>query len=147
MAAYQYKREPLTDDEANRLANACETADERLVVWTLLDTGLRVGELAALARDNIEWQQRRLTIYGKGGPYGKKTKRRVVWVLPRSWCLIEHHFSLRDTLGKAKRTCQRIVTNVANRAQISRPCRHEHNSPFILQRIDGPEVVMEEAPG
>ncbi len=44
--AYQYKREPLTQEEASRLANACSTGEERLVVWTLLDTGLRVGELS-----------------------------------------------------------------------------------------------------
>lgn len=45
---YQYKREPLTPDEANRLASACETHPERLIVWTLLDTGLRVAQLAAV---------------------------------------------------------------------------------------------------
>jgi integrase/recombinase XerD len=39
---YQYKREPLTQDEANRLANMCETPTEKLCIWTLLDTGLRV---------------------------------------------------------------------------------------------------------
>ena len=38
---YQYKRDPLTPDEANRLASACETHQERLIVWTLLDTGSR----------------------------------------------------------------------------------------------------------
>ena len=45
---YQYVREPLTVDESDRLSNACETATERLVVWTLLDTGLRVSELCGL---------------------------------------------------------------------------------------------------
>src|SRR3954447_18237425 len=64
---YQYKREPLTPDEANRLASACETHQERFIVWTLLDTGLRVSELAGLARDQIDWQNHRLMIYGKGG--------------------------------------------------------------------------------
>jgi hypothetical protein len=51
MPRYQYKREPLTQDEANRLANACQTHEEKLVVWTLLDTGLRVAELANLTKD------------------------------------------------------------------------------------------------
>ncbi len=73
---YQYKREPLTPDEANRLANACQTHEEKLIVWTLLDTGLRVAELANLTRDNLDWQNHRLMIYGKGGPYGKQSKRR-----------------------------------------------------------------------
>ena len=45
---YQYKREPLTADEATRLANACAKTEEKLVVWTLLDTGLRLNELANL---------------------------------------------------------------------------------------------------
>ena len=61
---YQYKREPLTPDEANRLASACETHQERLIVWALLDTGLRVSELAGLTRDQIDWQNHRLMIYG-----------------------------------------------------------------------------------
>jgi integrase/recombinase XerD len=70
---YQYKREPLTQDEATRLATACDTHEEKFTVWTILDTGLRVLELASLSKDNIDWQGHRLMIYGKGGPYGKKT--------------------------------------------------------------------------
>ena len=54
--AYQYKREPLTQDEATRLAQACTTYKERLVVWGLLDTGLRVSELSGLTREHIDWQ-------------------------------------------------------------------------------------------
>jgi hypothetical protein len=44
---YQYVREPLTADDADQLANSCDTPTEQLIVWTLLDTGLRVGELKA----------------------------------------------------------------------------------------------------
>ena len=33
---YQYVREPLTAEEADRLANACESPTEQLIVWTLL---------------------------------------------------------------------------------------------------------------
>jgi integrase/recombinase XerD len=51
---YQFKREPLTQDEATRLANACQSHQEKLVIWTLLDTGLRVSELAKLNKDNLD---------------------------------------------------------------------------------------------
>jgi integrase/recombinase XerD len=56
---YQYVREPLTADESDRLSNPCETTTERLVVWTLLDTGLRVGELCRLTLNftNIHIQE------------------------------------------------------------------------------------------
>ena len=126
--AYQYKREPLTQDEANSMANACETAQEKLVIWTLLDTGLRSSELANLKRDNIEWQSHRLRVFGKGGPYGTRSKRRVLPMSPRLRPLLEAHFSLHDEFGVTRRTLQRIVKRVANRAQISRPC-----SPHVLR--------------
>lgn len=125
---YQYKREPLTQDEATRLANACTSHGERLVVWTLLDTGLRVAELANLTRSHLDWQGHRLTVYGKGGPYGSRTKRRVLPLSARVQPLIEGHFAIHETLGLTARTVQRIVKRVANRAHISRPV-----SPHVLR--------------
>ncbi len=125
---YQYKREPLTQDEANRLAQSCQTGQERLVVWTLLDTGLRVSELAGLSRDHIDWQTHRLTIYGRGGPFGTKSKRRIIPLSPRIQHLIEAHFSMNDTLGVTARTQQRLIKRMANRAGISRPV-----SPHVLR--------------
>ena len=56
---YQYKREPLNDDEVNKLTNACESFEEKFVVWTLLDSGLRVSEFSNLSKDNIQWQEKR----------------------------------------------------------------------------------------
>jgi integrase len=50
---------------------------EKLVIWTLLDTGRRVSELARLSPAQIDWQGHRLTIYGQDGPYGAKAKRRI----------------------------------------------------------------------
>jgi integrase len=94
---YQYVREPLTADESDRLSSACETTTERLVVWTLLDTGLRVGELCGLTTKDILWQQRQLRIKGKGGAHGKRTKVRVVPLSNRVRTLLEHHFALEDS--------------------------------------------------
>jgi integrase/recombinase XerD len=125
---YQFKREPLTGDEANRLANACQTHEEKLVVWTLLDTGLRVAELAHLTKDNLDWQNHRLMVYGKGGPYGSQTKRRMIPLSPRVQPLLEGHFALYDTFGMIPRTIQRLVKRVANRAHIRRPV-----TPHVLR--------------
>jgi integrase/recombinase XerD len=125
---YQYKREPLTQDEATRLANAATTHQEKLIVWTLLDTGLRVAELASLSRDNIDWQNHRLTIYGKGGPYGSKSKRRILELSTRTRPLIENHFAIHDTFGMTPRTIQRVIITIANRAHIKRKV-----SPHVLR--------------
>jgi len=37
---YQYKREPLNDDEVYKITNACSTFREKFVIWPLLDTAL-----------------------------------------------------------------------------------------------------------
>ena len=52
--SYQYKREPLNNDEVDKLTNACNTFQEKFVVWTLLDTGLRLSEFAELKKENIQ---------------------------------------------------------------------------------------------
>ncbi|MBA7494276.1 Tyrosine recombinase XerD [subsurface metagenome] len=125
---YQHKREPLNDEEVNKITNACETFREKFVVWTLLDTGLRLMEFVGLTKDNIQWQEKRLVIFGKGGSYGKKSKRRVVPMTERVRILLEHQFTENDTIGFSKRTVDRVVKQVANRASISKPI-----SPHIFR--------------
>lgn len=117
---YQYVREPLTAEEADRLANACETPTEQLIVWTLLDTGLRVSELCALTTKDILWQQHQLRVRGKGGPYGKKSKVRVVPMSRRVRALLEHHFALRKEFPVRPRRAQGLVKQVANRAGLTK---------------------------
>jgi integrase/recombinase XerD len=134
---YQYKREPLTPDESNRLSNACENYREKLVVWTLIDTGLRVSELANLKKDNIDWQGHRLTIYGKGGPYGSKSKRRIMPLSSRVQPLIEGHFALHETLGIGARSIQLMLRRLANRAQIARPV-----TPHVLRHTFAVSAVQ-----
>jgi integrase/recombinase XerD len=124
----QYKREPLSTEEANQLIQACETLREKQVIMTLLDTGLRVSELARLTKQNILWQERRLAIYGKGGPYGKQSKRRVLPMTERVRQLLEHHYTMVDAFGITARQIERIVKRVANRAGIAKPV-----TPHVLR--------------
>lgn len=118
---YQYRREPLTAEEEDRFLNACQNHNEKLVVWILLDTGLRVSELASLTSQNVLWQEKRIVVYGKGGPYGKKTKRRVIPLTDRVRKLLEIQFATSENgIGLSTRTIQRIVTKMADRAMISK---------------------------
>ena len=76
--AHQFVREPLRAEEADRLANACPNVEEKLIVWTLLDAGLRVSELGSLTLDSLQWQQRAIRVTGKAGPHGTRRKQRIV---------------------------------------------------------------------
>ena len=119
--AYVFVREPLSREEMDRLVNACWSFREKLVVWTLLDTGLRVSELCGLSREDIHWQEDRMVIRGKGGRYGTKHKRRIVPLTPRVKKLLEMHFISSNQLGITVRTAQRVVKRVAERATITKP--------------------------
>ena len=65
---YQYKREPLSIEEADRLFAVADSLQEKLCIYGLLETGLRVSELAGLSKQQIQWQQGAIRIKGKGGP-------------------------------------------------------------------------------
>jgi len=89
-------------------------------VWTLLDTGLRVSELVSLRPEDVRWQEGTIVVHGKGGPYGKKSKLRVVPLTERVRTLLERQFAIQNDMGISKRTAQRIVKKVADRARITR---------------------------
>jgi integrase/recombinase XerD len=67
-------------------------------------------------------------IKGKGGPYGKRSKVRVIPLSSRIRSLLEHYFALHDALGVTPRTVQRMMKRVANRAGISHVV-----SPHVLR--------------
>ena len=126
--AYQYVREPLTPEIADKLCQACETPQEKMIIWTLLDTGLRVSELCDLTPQKIMWQQKSIRIDGKGGIHGKKTKKRVVPMSRRVQTLFEHYFAIHDKWPVGARQVQKIVKTIANKAQIS-----QEVSPHVLR--------------
>ena len=129
-------REPLTQDEATWLANACQSPPEKLVIWTRLDPGLRVSELAKLTKDHLDWQGHRLMVSGKGGPDGFQTKRRIIPRSPRVRPLLEGPFALHDPVGLAPRTIPVVGKRVANRAHIRRPVTpHVRRHTFSVTAI------------
>jgi len=126
--AYQFKREPLRSEESDKLCQACKNVQEKLIVWILLDTGMRVSELCSLTPQNILWQQQTIRMSGKGGPYGKKTKKRVIPMSKRVQALLEHYFAIHDTFPVGIRRVQTLLKDIANKAQISQSV-----TPHILR--------------
>lgn len=126
--AYQYIREPLRSEDADKLSQACETPLEKMIIWTLLDTGLRVSELCDITDQNILWQQKALSVDGKGGPFGKRTKKRIVPISKRVQTLFQHYFALNKNWPIGKRQVQKIVKRLANKAKITKDV-----TPHILR--------------
>ena len=132
----QFKREPLTSEEANSLAQACDTLREKLVIWTLLDTGLRIHELCNLTPANIDWQRHQLIIHGKGKD-GRKKRRIVPYGgSPRTQKVLESWFATEKELKLGIRGAQMLVERVARKAGIQRAC-----SPHVLRHTFSVECI------
>lgn len=56
------KRNLLTDDEVSRLLSACGSPVEKLVVYVLLYTGMRVSEFIHMKRSWINWDSGFITV-------------------------------------------------------------------------------------
>ena len=60
---------------ADKLYQACDSVQEKLVIWISLDTGLRVSKLCSLTPQNILWQQKSVRVSGKGSKWPKNLPR------------------------------------------------------------------------
>ena len=41
--SYQYKKEPLDNDDIDKLINSCDAFREKFIIWPLLDTELTLS--------------------------------------------------------------------------------------------------------
>ncbi len=119
----QYVRESLQAEEADRLCQACESLEEKLIVWTLLDTGMRVSELCNLKAKQILRQKKAIRMPGE------KSITRFVPISKRVHTLLEHYFAINDDWPVGPRQAQKIVKQVANKAKLS-----QRVTPHILRR-------------
>ncbi|MCH3907029.1 MAG: tyrosine-type recombinase/integrase [Sphaerochaeta sp.] len=64
----QTVKETLTDEEIEKIREACETPRDIALIDFLLSTGIRVKELVLLNRSDIDFQERQCKVLGKGVP-------------------------------------------------------------------------------
>jgi integrase len=72
---FEYKREPLEEDEILALRKACRNFEEELIINVLLETGMRVAEFSKLTEEEISWQRGCITTIGKGNKRNSNSKK------------------------------------------------------------------------
>ena len=117
-----YKREPLEEEEMDVLRQACETFEESLVINVLLETGMRVSELANLKKEDVSWQRECITTIGKGN------KRRVIPMSKKTLFYLSEFFTNKHKIKWCTRWIQKIVKRVADRTDIMKKV-----SPHVLR--------------
>lgn len=118
----QYKREPLEEYEIGDMKRACDTFEEQIIVNVLLETGMRVSELAKLEKENVSWQRDCITMIGKGG------KRRIIPLSKTARFYLVEFFKEHNKFKFGSRWIQKIVKNVAEKAGIMKKV-----SPHVLR--------------
>lgn len=60
-------KETLSDECLEKLRDACEETRDLAMIDMLASTGMRVGELVRLNREDIDFHERECVVFGKGG--------------------------------------------------------------------------------
>jgi len=116
----------LCDSDVNRLIDAATSIRDRLILKTLVQTGLRRGELCSLDVGDVESERQRILVR-----HGKGDKQRIVPVSSSLVAELRAYIQRRSTgplflshrtKGRlALRSINHIVANTANKAGLTNP--------------------------
>ena len=121
----QNSRQALSQEELERLRNACENYRERALIEFFYSTGCRVSEVAGLEARDVNFEDRSLQVMGKG------KKKRTVYFSVRARLMLQEYLRNRRggtalfASGKSPfqplqpRAIQKIMQNLGERAGIS----------------------------
>jgi integrase len=103
-------KETYSDEALERMRDYCDTARDLAIIDILASTGMRVGELVKLNRNDIDFQNRECVVTGKGN------KQRKVYFDARTKIHLQNYLSERTDDNEAL-----FVTLLSpyNRLQIS----------------------------
>ncbi|SDL21049.1 tyrosine-type recombinase/integrase [Natronincola ferrireducens] len=120
-------RDALTIEELEKIRDACETYRQRALVEFFYSTGCRLEEVEKLNKEDIDWQNLKLKVIGKGN------KQRVVYLSPKAKVYIQKYLMSRLDTCEAlfvternpisrlgRRSIQREFNKLANLAALSR---------------------------
>ena len=88
-------KKPFTDEEIEILRENCKNLRERAVVEVLYSTGIRVGELVGLNKQDIDWNKRCAIVFGKG------SKEREVYFNVKSEMALKKYIDSRNDENEA----------------------------------------------
>lgn len=82
-------KETFSDEELEQLRDSCEEIRDLAMIDLLASTGMRVGELVNLNRDDINFHERECVVFGKGG------KERLVYFDARTKIHLQDYLNRR----------------------------------------------------
>lgn len=88
-------KEVITDENLERLRDNCKCPRDLAIIDLLASTGMRVGELVKLNRDDVNFAERECIVFGKGN------KERVVYFNARAKLHLQEYLASRKDKNQA----------------------------------------------
>lgn len=88
-------KETYTDEVLETMRDNCETLRDLAMIDMLASTGMRVGELVLLNRDDINFEERECVVFGKG------SKERIVYFNARTKIHLQNYLAQRTDSNTA----------------------------------------------
>lgn len=88
-------KEVLTDENIEVLRDSCQEIRDVAIIDLLLSTGMRVGELVKINREDIDFQERQCVVFGKGN------KEREVYFNARTKIHLQRYLEQRTDTNPA----------------------------------------------
>ena len=88
-------KEVLSDEQLEQLRDSCTTKRDLAIIDFLSSTGIRVGELVKLNREDIDFHERQCVVFGKGN------KERVVYFNARTKLHLQQYLNERTDSNPA----------------------------------------------
>ena len=88
-------KEVLTDENLEHLRDNCKQIRDLAIIDLLASTGMRVGELVKLNREDINFNERECIVFGKGN------KERIVYFNARAKIHLQQYLATRKDRNKA----------------------------------------------
>ncbi|PMC49809.1 site-specific tyrosine recombinase/integron integrase [Gardnerella vaginalis] len=92
-------KETYTDEDLEKMRDNCKDIRDLAMIDILSSTGMRVGELALLNRDDVDFTERECVVFGKGN------KERLVYFDARTKLHLQQYLSERTDDNKALFVC------------------------------------------
>lgn len=134
-------RKPFSGEQLEKLKNSCTNARDMALVHFLHATGCRVSEVVAVDITDIDFQNRELVVYGKGG------KERTVYLTTVAAMYIQEYISSREDDSKAlfvgkgskrikKNAIETILRKLGKRAGVDNVHPHRFRRTLATELID-----------
>lgn len=145
-------REPLTDIEMELIRDACITLRDKAMIETLYSTGCRVSELSNLNKDDVNFRNGEVHLFGKG------LKHRISYINAKMEVSLKKYLASRTDNDQAlfvtarkphrrlkKEGIEKVVRDIGTRSGIGRPVfphllRHSISSSLLKKGMNVAEL-------